>query len=67
MGVQLYPYQAAQLDASRDFNRVAYYHDMGLGKTFTGAEKAVSYGLPILLVCQKSKIDDWIRDRKSVV
>lgn len=60
MGVQLYPYQAAQLDASRDFNRVAYYHDMGLGKTFTGAEKAVSYGLPILLVCQKSKIDDWI-------
>lgn len=60
MGAQLYPYQAAQLDASRGFNRVAYYHDMGLGKTFTGAEKAVSYGLPILLVCQKSKIDDWI-------
>ena len=40
--MQLFPYQAAQLEASRNFNRVAYYHDMGLGKTFTGAEKAMS-------------------------
>ncbi len=59
--MQLFPYQAAQLEASRGFNRVAYYHDMGLGKTFTGAEKAVSYDNPSLVVCQKSKIDDWIK------
>ncbi|MEY8317724.1 DEAD/DEAH box helicase [Oscillospiraceae bacterium 50-58] len=59
--MQLFPYQAAQLEASRNFNRVAYYHDMGLGKTFTGAEKAMSYDDPILIVCQKSKIGDWIK------
>lgn len=33
---------------------------MGLGKTFVGSEKAASYPEKILLVCQKSKIDDWI-------
>ena len=32
---------------------------MGLGKTFTGAEKAVSLKSNILLICQKSKIQDW--------
>lgn len=58
--MQLYPYQQEQLDASKNFNRVAYYHDMGLGKTFTGGEKAVSMGKPILIVCQKTKIADWI-------
>lgn len=59
--MQLYPYQQEQLDASKRFNRVAYYHDMGLGKTFTGGEKAVSMKKPILIVCQKTKIDDWIK------
>lgn len=34
---------------------------MGLGKTFTGAEKLYRLnGKLNLLVCQKSKIDDWI-------
>ena len=32
---------------------------MGLGKTFVGSEKAMNLGIDILLVCQKSKIDDW--------
>ena len=32
---------------------------MGLGKTFVGSEKAVSLGKNILVVCQKSKVDDW--------
>ena len=30
-----------------------------MGKTFVGAEKAISLGASILCVCQKSKIDDW--------
>ena len=35
--------------------------DMGLGKTFTGAEKLIQLGAKVnLVVCQKSKIDDWI-------
>ena len=33
---------------------------MGLGKTFVGAEKAVRLGKPVLCVCQKSKVDDWV-------
>ena len=35
--------------------------EMGLGKTFTGAEKLIQLGAKVnLVVCQKSKIDDWI-------
>lgn len=34
---------------------------MGLGKTFTGAEKMMQLGARInLVICQKSKVDDWI-------
>lgn len=56
----LYPHQKAELEATKDFNRVAYYHDMGLGKTFVGAEKIIQLGSHInLVVCQKSKIEDW--------
>lgn len=34
---------------------------MGLGKTFTGAEKLIRLGAKVnLVICQKSKIDDWI-------
>lgn len=58
--MQLYEHQAAALEATKDLNRVAYYHDMGLGKTFTGAEKMRQLGGRVnLMICQKSKIDDW--------
>lgn len=44
------------------FNRVAYYWDMGTGKTFVGSEKLKELdGRVNLVVCQKSKIDDWVR------
>lgn len=40
---------------------MAYYHDMGLGKTFVGSEKMMSFNNLInLVVCQKSKVEDWI-------
>lgn len=61
MPVQLYPHQVKALEETKDFNRVAYYLDMGLGKTFVGSEKMVQLGLAInLLVCQKSKVQDWV-------
>ena len=61
MDMILYPHQKNALNQTKDLNRVAYYHDMGLGKTFTGAEKMVRLGARInLLICQKSKIQDWI-------
>lgn len=58
--MQLYPHQQTALEKTAHFNRVAYYLDMGLGKTFVGSEKANSFPEKIVLVCQKSKIDDWV-------
>lgn len=59
--MQLYSHQQKALDETRDFNRVAYYLDMGLGKTFVGSEKLKSFGTKQnLLICQKSKVNDWI-------
>ena len=62
MTVQLFPHQEKALAETEQFNKVGYFLDMGLGKTFVGSEKAIK-GLKdtnILLVCQKSKIDDWV-------
>ena len=56
--MQLFPHQSKALDETKDFNRVAYYLDMGLGKTFVGSEKANSFPERIVLVCQKTKIED---------
>lgn len=59
--IKLYPFQEKELEETKDRKRVAYYLDMGLGKTFVGAEKMVRLGAKInLVVCQKSKIEDWI-------
>ena len=59
--IKLYKHQSDALKATRGFNHVAYYHDMGLGKTYTGAEKMRELGAKLnLVVCQKSKINDWI-------
>ena len=63
--MRLFDYQKDVLEKTKDFNRVAYYLDMGLGKTFVGSEKVrelkASHNL---LVCQLSKIDDWIEHFK---
>lgn len=59
--VSLFDHQTEALKETADKNRVAYYHDMGLGKTFTGAEKMVQLRASTnLIICQKSKIQDWI-------
>lgn len=57
--MELFKHQQEALKQTKDLNRVAYYLDMGLGKTFVGAEKAMSLNKDILIVCQKSKIADW--------
>jgi len=64
--IQLFPHQQRALDETRDFNRVAYYLDMGLGKTFVGSEKMVQLGTDTnIIICQKSKINDWIQHFKD--
>lgn len=64
--MKLFDHQQKALEETKDLNRVAYYHDMGLGKTFTGAEKMKELGARVnLLICQKSKIGDWIDHFKN--
>ena len=59
--LQFMPHQQKALDQTESFNRCAYYLDMGLGKTFVGAEKMYLLNNDVnLVVCQKSKIDDWV-------
>lgn len=57
--IKLMEHQKNVLNQTKNFNRVAYYLDMGLGKTFVGSEKAFEFGKDILVICQKSKIKDW--------
>lgn len=60
--MQLFDYQQAALDRVAGKRRCAFYHDMGLGKTFTGSAKLMDMRcwLQALVVCQKSKVGDWI-------
>ena len=60
--MKLFPHQQEALDKTKGFDRVAFYHDMGLGKTFTGSEKMKEYDNRVnLVVCQKSKVRDWFQ------
>ena len=59
--IQLFPHQQQALEQTKDLNRVAYYLDMGLGKTYVGSEKMMQLDNQVnLVVCQKSKVQDWI-------
>lgn len=58
--VSLFPHQKQALEMTSSQNRVAYWLDMGLGKTFVGSEKMRELGAKVnLVICQKSKIQDW--------
>lgn len=63
----LFKYQEEALERVHGKRRCAFYHDMGLGKTFTGAAKLISMGCVInLIVCQKSKVGDWLDHLRDV-
>ncbi len=64
--LHLMPHQEDALNRTEQFNRCAYYLDMGLGKTFVGAEKMYLLNNSVnLVICQKSKIDDWVQHFKD--
>ena len=64
--IQLFPHQQKALDLTANHSRCAYYLDMGLGKTFVGSEKIMALHTRInLVVCQHSKIQDWIEHFKT--
>lgn len=58
--MKLYQHQKEALEQTEGRNRVAYFYDMGLGKTFIGSEKMRQLAANTnLIICQKSKIQDW--------
>lgn len=64
--MKLFNHQIEALEKTKEFNKCAYYLDMGLGKTFIGSEKMISFGTSgNLVICQKSKINDWINHFKE--
>ena len=59
--MKLFDFQKRGLELVDGKDRVAFYWEMGTGKTFVGSEKMWSFGNPInLIVCQKSKVKDWV-------
>lgn len=59
--MKLFQHQTDCLEKLEGLNRVGIYHDMGLGKTFTGAEKMMQLDAGVnLIICQKSKVRDWV-------
>lgn len=64
--VRLLLHQVKVIEDTKKFNRVAYYLDMGLGKTFVGSEKLKELNANHnLIICQKSKIKDWYEHCKT--
>lgn len=62
----LYQHQKDVLQQTEQYNKVAYYLDMGLGKTYCGSYKATSFNKPILIICPKSLIPQWIEHFNDV-
>lgn len=64
--VNLYNFQKDILEKTKSRNRVAYYMEMGTGKTFVGSEKMKQLHSNVnLIICQKSKINDWVDHFKT--
>ena len=64
--MKLYNYQREKLNNVKADKRVAFYWDMGTGKTFVGSEKMDQIDNSVnLVICQKSKINDWIDHFKT--
>ena len=64
--MKLFEHQKTVLEQTTQFNRVGYFLDMGLGKTYVGAEKLDRLNTDVnLVICQKSKVDDWIEHSKN--
>lgn len=58
--IKLHPHQIRAIKQANNRERVAYYLDMGLGKTFVASEQAKLYNNNVILViCQNSKVSDW--------
>ena len=61
--LNLFPHQKTSLDLTEGKNRVAYYLDMGLGKTFVGSEK-MKWGKAPIILAYRNGAADAIRRRR---
>lgn len=61
MSIKLYEHQKDVLQQTACKNKVAYFLDMGLGKSYVGSVKATSFDNPILVVCPKSLVQQWVQ------
>lgn len=59
--MELYDFQKAGLARAKGKPNAAFFWDMGLGKTIVGTRQMMGYGRKLnLILCQKSKIADWV-------
>ena len=66
--IQFYRPSRKGLKDTEHFNRVAYYWDMGVRKNFRWSGKTCRLGAKTnLVVCQKSKVDDWVNHFSGVL
>ena len=64
--VRLLPHQQRVMDMTAAFDNIADYIDMGGGKTFIGSEQIARFGNDLnVIICQKSKIQDWVEHMKE--
>lgn len=65
----LFAFQRNALNNLKSKNKALLALDMGLGKTFTGLHwiKEKHEILPILILCQKNKINDWENEAQDVL
>jgi len=64
--MKLFQHQIDGLKLTEGHPNCALYWDMGLGKTFGGSEKMMTYGNRVnLVICQKSKVNDWVNHFKE--
>lgn len=59
--MKLFDHQQEALKQTEGFQNIAFYHGMGLGKTYTGSEAMFRFDHRVnLVICQKSKVQDWL-------
>ena len=60
--MKLFSHQQEALKQTEGFQNIAFYHGMGLGKTYTGSEAMFRFNHRVnLVICQKSKVQDWTK------
>lgn len=64
--MKLHKFQQDGLKELAGYKKCAFFWEMGTGKTYVGTEKLLSFNATInLIVCQCSKVTDWVNHIKD--